>query len=109
MREQANNYYERFSPERNFARKSNKQSSSTEEAKVTIKELAELLVKLANNNSKVVISLPKEEQNKAGTAAFTLGILSSQKLREELNWLPIYNIEEGFKRTLKYLQTERKK
>lgn len=82
---------------------------STEDAKVAIKQLAETLVELANNNSKVVISIPDEEKNKSGTAAFTLGILSSKKIRDELNWIPRYNIKDGFKRTLEYLTSERKK
>lgn len=82
---------------------------STEEAKVTIKELAETLISIANNNSKVVISIPEEDKNKSGTSAFTLGILSSKKLRDELNWQPLYNIKDGFKRTLEYLNSERKK
>lgn len=75
---------------------------SSEEDKVTIKQLALLLAKLGN--TKMVIDIPKEDKNKKGNSVFTLGILSSEKIRNELNWIPYYNIEEGFKRTIKYLK-----
>ena len=78
---------------------------SDENSKVTIKQLAEILVELTNNTSKLVIDIPKEELNKGGNAAFTQGILSSQKIREELNWSPRYDIKSGFLRTIKYLES----
>jgi len=81
---------------------------SDESSKVTIKELAENLVELSEDDIKVIMDIPKEELNKGGNAAFTLGILSSKKIREELNWCPIYNIKNGFLRTLNYLKESRK-
>lgn len=81
---------------------------SDEKSKVTIKELAELLTNISEDDIKVVMDIPQEELNKGGTAAFTLGILSSEKIRKELNWTPLYSIKEGFKRTIKYLESERK-
>lgn len=79
---------------------------SDEKSKITIKELAELLARIGN--SKVIMDIPKEEFNKGGNAAFTLGILSSEKIRKELNWSPLYDLEKGFKRTLKYIKSNRK-
>ena len=76
-----------------------------EDSKTTIKELAELLIELKNNNLKVIIDIPKEELNGSGTAAFTLGILSTKKIREELNWSPLYNLKNGFQRTIQYLES----
>ena len=33
-------------------------------------------------------------------------ILSTDKIRNELNWKPKYTIKEGFKRTIEHLQEE---
>ena len=76
-----------------------------ENSKTTIKELAELLIELKNNNLKVIMDIPKEELNSSGTASFTLGILSTKKIREELNWRPLYNLKNGFQRTIQYLES----
>lgn len=80
---------------------------SDENSKVTIKELAETLAAI-KNNIKVRMEIPEDELNKGGNATFTLGILSSEKIRNELNWAPLYNIKEGFIRTIKYLESNRK-
>ncbi len=69
----------------------------------SIRELAETLVKLSDKNLKLVFDIPKENTN-TGTSSFMRGILSSEKLTNELGWTPKYNIEEGFKRTIKYLR-----
>lgn len=76
-----------------------------EDSKTTIKELAELLIELKNNNLKVIMDIPKEELNGSGTSSFTLGILSTKKIREELKWKPLYNLKNGFKRTIQYLES----
>lgn len=46
-----------------------------------------------------------EDENKdAGYAPFKFGLLSSQKIRNELNWGGKYSVFEGFKRTLEFLK-----
>lgn len=77
---------------------------SSEEDKITIKELAYLLSDLSKNSSEVIIEI--DDENKKGNSPFTLGILSSEKIRKELNWKPFYDVEEGFKRTIEYLKEE---
>lgn len=77
---------------------------SDENNKISIKQLAELLSNISNNNSKVIVDISKEELNKGGNSLFTLGILSSKKIRNELKWKPIYSLEEGFSRTIEYLK-----
>ena len=81
---------------------------SDENSKVTIKQLAEILAEISEDNIKVIMDIPKEELNKGGNSVFTLGILSSKKIREELNWKPMYDIRNGFLRTIDYLKDNRK-
>ncbi len=74
-----------------------------ENAKVTIKELAELLVNLyPERKLKVEINL---EYDSKGCAPFKLGTVNSDKLRK-MGWHPTVTIAEGFKRTIKYLESE---
>jgi len=81
---------------------------SDENSKTSIKELAEVLVNIyPEKNLNLVFDIPKETQK--GCANFKNGILSSEKLRTELNWTPRYSIAEGFKRTLTHLEEEQKK
>lgn len=76
-----------------------------ENGKVTIKELAELLVNIVpEKNLNLVFDIPKDINS--GCAPFTDGILNSDKLRT-LGWKPINSIEDGFKRTLEYLEIEK--
>lgn len=76
-----------------------------EDGKVTIRELAEILVKIyPERNLKLVFDIP--EGGTRGTAPYTLGILSSKRLRE-IGWVPKYSVREGFQRTLKYLEYEK--
>ena len=76
-----------------------------ENSKTSIKELAETLVNIKKDmDLKLVFDIPKEENK--GCASFKMGILSTKKIREELKWSPKYNIEEGFKRTVKHLEEE---
>jgi nucleoside-diphosphate-sugar epimerase len=73
--------------------------------KVSIKELAETIVKInPEDNLKVVMDLPKD--NLKGVSPYTLGILNSDKL-QSIGWKPKYNVLEGFSRTLKYLEIEK--
>lgn len=75
-----------------------------EEGKVSIRELAEIMVDIyPERGLKLVFDIP--EGGTKGTAPYTLGILSSRKLRK-LGWNPKYSVKEGFKRTLEYLEIE---
>ena len=75
-----------------------------EEGKVSIRELAEIMVDIyPERGLKLVFDIP--EGGTKGTAPYTLGILSSRKLRK-IGWSPKYSVKEGFKRTLEYLEIE---
>lgn len=76
-----------------------------ENAKISIRGLAELLVEIVpEKHLSVKIEIP--EGGTKGCAPFTLGILDSSKLRT-LGWKPLYTIEEGFLRTIQYLEIEK--
>ncbi len=78
---------------------------SDEKSETSIKQLAEVLINLEpSKNLKLVFDIPKEEQK--GCASFKKGILSSEKIRKELNWKPRYSISEGFKRTIEHIEEE---
>jgi nucleoside-diphosphate-sugar epimerase len=73
--------------------------------KVSIKELAETIVKInPEDNLKVVMDIPEDALK--GVSPFTLGILNSDKIRS-IGWSPKYSILDGFTRTLKYLEIEK--
>lgn len=75
-----------------------------EAGKVSIRDLAEILVSIyPERGLKLVFDIP--EGGTKGTAPYTLGILSSAKLRK-LGWDPKYSVKDGFKRTLEYLELE---
>lgn len=75
-----------------------------EDGKVSIRELAEIMVDIyPERGLKLVFDIP--EGGTKGTAPYTLGILSSKKLRK-IGWSPKYSVKEGFKRTLEYLEIE---
>lgn len=75
-----------------------------EAGKVSIRDLAEILVSIyPDRGLKLVFDIP--EGGTKGTAPYTLGILSSEKLRK-LGWNPKYSVKDGFKRTLEYLELE---
>lgn len=75
-----------------------------EAGKVSIKELAEIMVNIyPERGLKLVFDIP--EGGTKGTAPYTLGILSSKKLRN-IGWTPKYSVKDGFKRTLEYLAIE---
>jgi len=79
-----------------------------DESSVTsIKELAETLVSIdSSKDLKVVFDIP--EDGLKGTSGFKTGILSTDKIRNELGWLPRYSIKDGFSRTIEHLQDELK-
>lgn len=75
-----------------------------EKGKVSIRELAEIMVGIyPERNLKLIFDIP--EGGTKGTAPFTLGILNSEKLHRT-GWEPRYSIKEGFARTLRYLELE---
>lgn len=76
-----------------------------ENSKTSIRNLAEVLVNVhPEKGLKLVFDIPEGTQK--GTASFTKGILSTEKIRNELGWEPKYSIAEGFKRTLIHLEEE---
>ena len=76
-----------------------------ENAEITIKGLAELLVSLyPERNLKVVMDIDEEQK---GCAPFKLGIIDSSKIKK-LGWKPTITIEEGFRRTVAYIESELK-
>lgn len=78
-----------------------------ENGKVSIRELAEIMVNIyPERQLKLVFDIP--EGGTKGTAPYTLGIVNSRKLRE-LGWKPQVPLDMGFKRTLEYLEIERNK
>lgn len=77
---------------------------SDENSKTSIKELAETLVSInPEDNLKLIFEIENEQK---GCASFKTGILSSDKIRNELKWQPRYNIKAGFTRTLNHLKEE---
>ncbi len=75
-----------------------------ENCKVSIRELAEIMVGIyPERNLKLVFDIP--EGGTKGTAPYTLGILSSKKLRA-LGWEPQYSVKDGFRRTLEFIESE---
>lgn len=79
-----------------------------ERCKTSIRELAETLVGIyPERNLKLVFDIP-ETQVSNGTASFKLGILSTEKIRNELGWQAKYSIHDGFKRTIDYLESDMK-
>ncbi|WP_296889327.1 NAD(P)-dependent oxidoreductase [uncultured Methanobrevibacter sp.] len=76
-----------------------------ERNEVSIKELAETMVQIyPEKGLKLVFDI--EDDENAGYAPFKFGILSTKKIKNELNWSAKYSVKEGFKRTLEFLQIE---
>ena len=76
-----------------------------ENAKITIKGLAELLVNLyPERGLKVEMKIDNDQK---GCAPFKLGIINSDKLKK-LGWCPKISLEYGFKRTVEYIEREAK-
>lgn len=71
---------------------------------VSIKELAEILIDLCpEKQTKLVFNIEKEKEG-YDYKTFKFCLISSEKIREELNWNPKYSIEEGFKRTIDFFK-----
>lgn len=76
-----------------------------ENSKTSIKELAETLLSIKPEKKlKLIFDIPKVELK--GVASFKNGILSTKKIRQELNWQPRYNIKDGFARTISHIEEE---
>ena len=76
------------------------------ENEVSIKELAEIIVNLCpEKKSKLVFDI-EEEKEGYDYSTFKFCLISSEKIIDELGWNPKYSVEEGFKRTIKYLNLE---
>lgn len=76
---------------------------SSEDSTVSIRDLAQTLIDaFPERGLKLVFDIPEPAQN-TGCAPFTLGILSSEKIRK-LGWKPNYSLEEGLKRTVAFLE-----
>ncbi|MCB6992365.1 NAD-dependent epimerase/dehydratase family protein [bacterium 210820-DFI.6.37] len=76
---------------------------SSEDSTVSIRELAQALVDVfPERGLKLVFDIPDSTEN-TGCAPFTLGILSSEKIRK-LGWKPHYSLQEGLKRTVEFLE-----
>lgn len=77
---------------------------SDERNEVSIRELAETMIKITPENKLKLVFNIKNDDNDLGYAPFKFGLLSSEKIRNELNWNAKYSVFEGFKRTLEYLK-----
>ena len=77
------------------------------DGKVSIKELAQILVDLApDKNTKLIMDIPKDAPK--GIASFTGGIVNSEKLINETGWNAHYSVRDGFSRTIEHLKEELK-
>lgn len=78
---------------------------SSEDDTVSIKELAEAMVNaFPERGLKLVFDIPEKKGND-GTAPFTLGILSSDKIKG-IGWNPFTGLDQGIKRTVRFLELE---
>lgn len=78
---------------------------SSEDATVRIRDLAQAMADAyPERHLKLVFDIPEKKGND-GTAPFTLGILSADKLKG-LGWTPHNTLKEGIQRTVTYLESE---
>ena len=75
---------------------------SDERNEVSIRELAEIISTISENNLKLVFDI--EDNENSGYAPFKFGILSSKKIQNELEWNAKYSVKEGFMRTYEFLK-----
>ena len=76
---------------------------SSEADTVSIRDLAQAMVNAyPERGLQLVFDIPESTGND-GTAPFTKGILSSDKIKG-LGWKPIFSLDEGIKRTVEYLE-----
>lgn len=78
---------------------------SSENAKVSIRQLAEAMADAyPERHLQLEFDIPEKKGND-GTAPFTLGILSSGKIRS-IGWEAKTSLEQGIKKTVTYLEEE---
>lgn len=78
---------------------------SDERNEVSIRELAETMTKILPEKKLKIVFDIEDENIDAGYAPFKYGLLSSEKIRKELDWNAKYSVFEGFKRTLDFLKS----
>ena len=76
---------------------------SDERNEVSIRQLAETMAEISPEKLELVFNILDEDKD-SGYAPFKFGILSSEKIRNELNWNAKYSVKEGFKRTYEFLK-----
>ena len=76
-----------------------------ERNEISIRQLAETLTEIYPEKHLKLVFEISDSENK-GYAPFKFGILSTEKIKDELNWSAKYSIKEGFKRTLEFLKIE---
>lgn len=78
-------------------------NATNNENEVSIKELAEIIVDLCpEKKSKVVFDI-EEEKEGYDYSTFKFCLITSEKIRNELGWIPKYSLEEGLKRSVEFL------
>ena len=77
---------------------------SDERNEVSIRQLAEIIADIPSEKLELIFDIEDDEGQ--GYAPFKFGMLSSQKIRDELNWQAKYSVKEGFKRTYEYLMMQ---
>lgn len=77
---------------------------SDERNEVSIRQLAEIMANIYPEKGLKLVFNIKEEAKDSGYAPFKFGLLSSEKIRNELNWNAKYSVHDGFKRTLEFLK-----
>lgn len=83
--------------------KENCYNIGSEEDKVSVRELAEILISTKPEDGiELTFDIP-ESANK-GNSAFTQGILCTDRIRQELGWVPKYRLYEGALRTIDWYE-----
>lgn len=77
-----------------------------EDSRTSIAELAKTVAGIYPERKLKVVFDISEDLKSSGTASFTLGILSTDKIRAELAWRPKYSIRDGFQRTIEHIESE---
>lgn len=77
---------------------------SNDKNEVSIRELADIIISLdSSNNLKLKFDI-QEENKKLDYNSFKNCLLSSVKIKRELDWNPKYSVYEGFNRMFDYLK-----
>ena len=76
---------------------------SDEKNEVSIRDLANIMIDIVPEKN-LNLKFDFCDDDFEGYAPFKFGILSSEKIKNELNWNAKYSLFDGFKRTFNYLQ-----